>query len=137
MRQGDKELIRSSFEKVKPNTEALWLLFFGKLLVDHPELGPMFKSPETQGRVLVNALASIVLELDNFAELVPWLRDLGSRHARYGVIPDHYDFVGTALLWALRQVIGLEFNPDIERAWIVGYTVIASAMQAGAVTVSD
>ena len=41
--------------------------------------------------------------LDNLEQLVPTVRELGARHAAYGVEDSHYETVGAALLWTLER----------------------------------
>ena len=41
--------------------------------------------------------------------------DLARRHVAYGVQPEHYALVGSALLWTLEQGLGDEFTPALAR----------------------
>ena len=60
------------------------------------------------------------------------LRQLGARHAGYGVRSAHYDTVGTALLQTLADGLGEAFDAATREAWIAMYAVVAHTMQAGA-----
>ena len=60
---------------------------------------------------------------------LPAVRDLGSRHPRYGVTTEHYAPVGAALLWTLEQGLGSSFTTDVKAAWSQAYTSLAGAMQ--------
>jgi hemoglobin-like flavoprotein len=64
--------------------------------------------------------------------MVPVVRQLGARHADYGVRDEHYATVGAALLWTLEKGLGEAFTADVRSAWSRAYAVLAGTMQAGA-----
>ena len=68
--------------------------------------------------------------LDTLDELVPAVKNLGRRHAGYGVTDAHYETVGGALLWTLEKGLGPAFTPDVKSAWTTVYTVLATTMKA-------
>jgi hemoglobin-like flavoprotein len=70
--------------------------------------------------------------LDRLDELVPAVRDLGTRHAAYGVKDGHYETVGAALLWTLERGLGPEFTPEVEEAWVAVYRLLAATMKDAA-----
>jgi len=49
------------------------------------------------------------------------LRDLGGRHLRYGVRPQHFPYLGQALVHALRTAIPEQWNDSVEAAWMEVY----------------
>jgi hemoglobin-like flavoprotein len=57
---------------------------------------------------------------------------LGARHAGYGVKDQHYKVVGEALIWTLERGLADQFTPEVERAWVRVYLLLAATMQAGA-----
>jgi hemoglobin-like flavoprotein len=63
---------------------------------------------------------------------MPAVRQLGRRHAAYGVRPEHYATVGEALIWTLEQGLGADFTPATRRAWTDAYASLAWAMIAAA-----
>jgi len=50
----------------------------------------------------------------------------------YGVRPGHYNTVGAALIWALREGLAEDFTPDVEAAWLAAYGMLSGIMQAAA-----
>jgi nitric oxide dioxygenase len=44
------------------------------------------------------------------------------------VTPDHYDTVGSALLWTLEKGLGEQFTDDVREAWTAAYTLLSSTM---------
>lgn len=57
---------------------------------------------------------------------------LGARHVKYGVKDKHYDIVGAALLFTLKQGLGDKFTPDTESAWTATYGLLAGVMKDAA-----
>ena len=87
-----------------------------------------------QGRKLMSMIGTAVANLGHLDAIVPAVRDLGRRHAGYGVQQSHYDTVATALVWTLEQGLGDDFTPATRRAWIEAYTNLAGTMQQAAAT---
>ena len=87
--------------------------------------------------LLMSTLGSAVNGLILLESLAPVLRQMGARHARYGVEKVHYAAAGAALFWALEH--GLDyyyFSPDARWAWAAALELLASVMQAGAAETS-
>ncbi len=129
------DLVQMSFERVRPIREAAAALFYQRLFELNPKLRGLFRRDlEEQGRMLMQVLSVAVAELDRVAALVPTLRELGRKHAGYGVAHDDYDTVGTALLWTLQQGLGASFTGEVCEAWTEAYAALAGSMQEGART---
>ncbi len=116
MTEDQKTMIRDSFAQVAPIAAQAASLFYGRLFELDPGLRPLFKGDiEEQGRKLMATLAFAVSNLSNPGILVPAVQKLGARHLRYGVKDDHYEVVGTALLWTLGQGLGDASRPPWRR----------------------
>lgn len=63
--------------------------------------------------------------------LVIILKDLGARHAKYGVLEAHFPIVGQALIETLAAALGDKFTDDVKAAWVAIYGVVQSNMVAG------
>jgi hemoglobin-like flavoprotein len=127
------ELVQQSFAQVKPIAATAAELFYNRLFTLDPTLRPMFKGDmRVQGQMLMSMLGAAVNGLKNLDALVPVVRELGARHAGYGVRTEHYATVGTALLWTLEQGLGDGFTPSVREAWTTAYGLLAGVMQAGA-----
>jgi hemoglobin-like flavoprotein len=122
-------LVQTSWQKVVPIKDKAAELFYGKLFEMDSSLKPMFKGDLTeQGRKLMAMINTVVNKLDNLAEIVPAVQDLGRRHAGYGVKDDHYATVAGALLWTLGAGLGDAFTPEVKAAWTEAYGILAGAM---------
>jgi len=83
----------------------------------------------------MQALKMIAEGLDRLPELLPTVESLGRRHVDYGVRDEHYDTVGSALLWSLEASLGPGFTHETRVAWSTAYTMLASAMKKAAASV--
>ncbi len=105
-------------------------VFYSRLFLDDPSLRSLFKSPmEVQYTKLMATLSLIVARLDRLDELTADIAALAQRHAGYGVKPQHYETVGKALLWTIKNGIGRDWNPAVEEAWKLCYTMLSQTMQ--------
>ena len=127
------ELVKGSWEKVKPISDTAAELFYGKLFELDPELQSLFKGDmKEQGRKLMAMINTAVNALDRLDTVVPAVQDLGRRHVGYGVKDADYDTVGAALIWTLEQGLGDEFTDDVKTAWVDTYGLLSTTMKEAA-----
>ena len=127
------ELVRSSWAKVTPISEAAAGLFYGKLFELDPSLKFLFDGDLTeQGKKLMMMINTAVNGLDRLDEIVPAVQQLGVRHISYGVEDEHYDTVGAALLWTLGTGLGDNFTDETRVAWATVYEVLSNTMKTAA-----
>jgi hemoglobin-like flavoprotein len=131
------ELVQTSFRSVKPIADQAADLFYGRLFEIAPAVRPLFPDDLTeQKKKLMAMLATAVTNLHQVETIVPGVEDLGRRHSRYGVTPEHYKPVGEALLWTLEKGLGPAFTPPVKEAWSGAYTTLASVMTSAAAKAS-
>ena len=112
-----------------PVVEDVVALFYGRLFELDPALGQMFPdNMVSQHRKLAQMLTAAVKGLNRLEQLIPVLRDLGRRHAAYGVTESHFATVGASLLWTLEKGLGRAFTPELKEAWATVYGVLATVM---------
>jgi class 3 adenylate cyclase/hemoglobin-like flavoprotein len=123
-------VVQSTFARVMPEADIFAQIFYQHLFRLDPSLCPMFAITDfvKQRRMLLNMIGVTVQGLDRFAEVVPMLRDLGERHAGYGVRPEHYETAGRALLLALESVLCEDFTKDVCQAWETVFGWMRDAM---------
>jgi len=130
---GMVEIIRTSFALVEPQTDELSRHFYATLFGRAPETRDLFPvNMEVQRSRLLRALVHVLQMIDQPDELVPFLQQLGRDHRKFGVLAQHYDAVGAALLTAIGTFTGNAWTPDVERAWTDAYYIVASAMRTAA-----
>jgi len=108
-------------------------LFYGKLFELDPSARRLFHIDlAEQGRKIMNTLDSIGQSIDHLDSLNERLAELGRQHASYGVKPEQYDTVTKALLWALAQALGPDFDRPTREAWTLALTHVCTQMKLGA-----
>jgi nitric oxide dioxygenase len=128
-----KRLVRDSFQSVQAYGTSVVVLFYGRLFEIAPETRALFKIDiREQSRKLVETLGMTIEALDKFDELLPVLAELGRKHVGYGVQPYQYEQLRSALLWALGQALGLEFDRETRAAWDQLLSMISAVMLDGA-----
>lgn len=123
------ELVQTSFAKAKPQAGKVAELFYANLFEIAPQVRPMFKGDMVeQGRMLMSMLNTVVMGLNRLDTIVPAAQNLARRHAGYGVLAEHYAYVGSALLHALDKTLHSEFSPSVKQAWGDAYGVLSGVM---------
>ena len=124
------DLVQRTWRAVLPVGDTAAELFYGKLFSLEPALQSLFKDDlREQGRNLTAMISVAVGALSRPERITLAVRQLGRRHAAYGVEPRHYRLVEVALLWMLEQVLGEAFTPPVRDAWRAVYGLLAGTMQ--------
>ena len=122
-------LIRENYAVIHPRADEVVRFFYATLFAIAPATRELFgvNMEGQQGRML-RALMYIVQKVDQPEELLPFLRQLGRDHRKFGVLTPHYEAMGTALILALKQYSGPAWNTQVEKAWTDAYSLIARTM---------
>jgi hemoglobin-like flavoprotein len=128
------ELLESSFSQLKDKETEFTTFFYTNLLADFPEVQPLFAQTNLvkQSEKLFQSLVLVVDNLRNPEVLTTAVKGLGTRHVKYGVLPEHYPMVGRTLLKSFGASLGSAWTPEVEQAWIEAYTAVAELMLDGA-----
>ena len=133
MKEEQVKLVQGSYAEVAPIAEQAAEIFYKKLFELDPSLKPLFKGDmKEQGKKLMTMLTAAVNGLNHLDMLVPVVQDLGKKHVGYGVMPEHYDTVGAALLYTLEVGLGDSWTPNVKAAWVEVYTLLATTMKNAA-----
>nr|WP_019856229.1 FAD-binding oxidoreductase [Actinopolyspora mortivallis] len=126
-------LIRQSWAEVEPHAEDVSRFFYSMLFSIAPATRELFPvNMEVQRSRLLRALVHVVQMVDRPDELTPFLQQLGRDHRKFGVVSEHYEAVGTALLAAIKRYAGEGWTDSVERAWAEAYTLMATTMNNAA-----
>ncbi len=130
--------IRSTFAVAARDPKGTATRFYAELFKLDPSLRSLFHGDmNNQGEKLINMLTMIVSNLERLDHLLPTVRQLGQRHAGYGVKDAHYATVGAALIGALRQQTGPAWTLEADKAWSAAYGLLADNMKDAAAQVSS
>ena len=125
--------VQQSFARLVPSAEAVAEMFYRELFALDPGLRRLFKGDlAQQGQKLMSLLGTAIGNLDRLEVIAPAVRDLGRRHADYGVAGADYETVARALIGTLEQGLGSDFTSALREAWTRCYRALAREMQAGA-----
>ncbi|GCE02098.1 oxidoreductase [Embleya hyalina] len=123
------DLLRGSLEAVAPVAHDLVSHFYALLFLRRPDLRALFPpAMDHQRDRLLAALLRVGAAGDEPHELRRYLRGLGRDHRKYGVLDEHYDAVGGALIGALARYLGERWTPELQAAWVEVYTWAAAVM---------
>ena len=126
-------LVQDSFEKVVPMGVQVAELFYAELFAIDPSLRSMFPANlMSQQKKLLSALSMIVRALDTPEKILGSAEKLAVKHLEYNVRPEHYTYVGNALLRTLKKGLGDEFTPELCDAWTEAFRMLARVMKEAA-----
>ncbi len=125
----DVTRLKNSWQAVTAYGDEVPLFFYSSLFLAHPELRSLFPaSMAAQRDRLVNALGTIVSQVDQVEELMPFLRQLGQDHRKFSVVTEHYPAVGQALLQTLAHFLGRQWDSQLSADWAAAYDLVAKTM---------
>ena len=127
------DLLGTSFDLLRDRETEFTQAFYGTLFTDYPEVKPLFATTnmKEQAKKLFASLVLVVNTLKQPDQLVPALKGLGTRHVKYGVLPEHYPLVGSTLLKAMAATLKAQWTPEFEAAWAEAYSAITEIMLDG------
>ncbi|HML07453.1 MAG TPA: globin family protein [Xanthobacteraceae bacterium] len=126
-------LVQQSFEKVAALGLPAIELFYSELFAIDPSLRSMFKGDmKEQQKKLLSALTLVVRSLHTPEKIIPAVQKLAVKHLDYGVKPEHYTYVGNALLRTLKKGLGAGYTPELSDAWTEAFRLLARVMKEAA-----
>jgi nitric oxide dioxygenase len=128
----DPVLLKESLDLIPDKTQFAER-FYQQLFTDAPAAATLFQHTDWQKQysALMGAIAYVVAGVGRGEDLAPTLQTLGKKHQGYGALPEHYPFVGAALITTFRQHVP-GFTPSMESSWAQAFTVISGEMLKGA-----
>jgi hemoglobin-like flavoprotein len=128
-----RQLVQQSFDALGDLSGPVAVLFYGKLFELDPSARRLFHIDiAVQARKIIETLDTVVESLDHFDAIRPRLADLGRQHVAYGVRSEQYETVSRALIWAIGQALGADFDAPTRSAWEQALSDVCAAMKKGA-----
>jgi nitric oxide dioxygenase len=84
----------------------------------------------SQPRALTGAILAYASNIDNLTVLAPAVERIAQKHAGLQILPEHYPYVGEALLGAIKAVLGDAATEEILAAWGEAYWFLADILIA-------
>ena len=122
--------LQYSLDLILKNEDAFVATFYENLFKAIPESRPLFgKSMNSQGRLLMHMLCSIVHSLSRPKQLKMGLRSLGRNHIKYGVKKLYYPILIHVLLDCIKSELGEEATEHSLAAWKEALELVTGIMQ--------
>ncbi len=131
----DNDLINrlsTSFRIIEPQLDEVVTVFYRQLFEAAPQIRSMF--PDDLGRQkkhMVNALLLVAKNVPDIENLIEPLREMGARHISYGTREEHFPIVRDTMVYALGQVAGYTWTPQLNDDWTHALDVISGYMIEG------
>lgn len=126
-------LVQESFEKIATRGLEFAESFYAELFAIDPSLRSMFSGDmREQNRKLLGALDYAVRSLHAPDRFLSNIENLARKHVNYGVRPEHYTYVGNALLRSLKKELGAQFTAELCDAWSDAFRGLAKIMKEAA-----
>lgn len=123
------QLLKQSWEQLKPKASQLAEVFYYHLFDRHPEFRVLFKgSFYEQQQKFIAMLDMVITHVERLQDVQEDIQASGKRHQVYGVAAEDYAPVGNALLYALQTALNDEWTDEHTKAWETAYTVLAKQM---------
>jgi class 3 adenylate cyclase/hemoglobin-like flavoprotein len=112
-------LVQRSFDRIREDSHRFGQLFYDALFRGHPGIEPLFARTDMvrMREMLLHMLGVAVQRIDDLDSLAETLRDLGGRHAGYGVQPEFYPEAHRAFATAIDAFFGEDATPDLHSGW--------------------
>jgi nitric oxide dioxygenase len=81
-----------------------------------------------QPKALAGAILAYAQNIDNLGVVLPVVERIAHKHVGYHILAEHYPFVATALLGAIKDVLGDAATDEILAAWGEAYWFLADIL---------
>jgi hemerythrin len=135
-------LLAQSFAKLESRLPELWGVILARMFELDPNARRLFRGDmEEQKQKMARVFGDFVRRKSRSHHflpvtgkageaIIPGVGALGARHElNYGVRPQHFAHMREALLYAVRSLLGREYNDEIGRVWSEAFEMLAHSMQ--------
>jgi nitric oxide dioxygenase len=127
------DLVERTLTEVRPAFDDLVEDFYAHLYAADPAVALMFTDDPARQRARFAAELDVIMaSIRRHDAFVTEVRELGVRHAGYGVRASHYRTAGPLLLDALARALGERWTAEVHEAWLLAYNLTVESMMAGA-----
>ncbi|CAA6801831.1 MAG: Flavohemoprotein (Hemoglobin-like protein) (Flavohemoglobin) (Nitric oxide dioxygenase) (EC [uncultured Sulfurovum sp.] len=131
MNEQTKAIIKSTAPVLKNHGEAITTAMYKILFAKHPEAQILFKdASKDQHKKLAAMVYAYAANIDNLGSLQKGIDKVAKIHVEVKVLPEHYPWVGEALLGAIKEVLGDAATPEVMDAWEEAYGFLAKVFIA-------
>lgn len=124
-------VIQATVPALKAHGLAITTEMYRRLL-ETPEIRDLFNLSHQRDGQQPKALALAVLayaeHIEDLGALRGMVERIAQKHVALNILPEHYPYVGTALLGAIADVLGEAATPEILSAWGKAYQLLAGVL---------
>jgi len=126
MNEETQAIIKATAPVIKEHGEAITTAMYDILFTKHPEAKELFKNAAPdQHKKLAAMVYAYAANIDNIGALSQGVEKVANIHVNVNVKPEHYPWVGEALLGAIKEVLGEAATPEIMNAWKEAFFFLA------------
>jgi len=123
--------VKATVPALAEHGEAITLAMYARLFQD-AHIEALFnhanQSTGAQPKALAGAILAYAQNIDNLGAVLPVVERIAHKHVGYHILPEHYPFVATALLGAIKDVLGDAATDEILGAWGEAYWFLADIL---------
>jgi len=128
-----RAIVTATVPILEEGGEALTRHFYQVLFSEYPQVKPYFNQAHQhsghQQRALAGAILAYARNIERLEALGPAVKTIVAKHVALQIQPEHYNYVGAALLKAIREVLGAEVATDaVIAAWGAAYGQLAEIL---------
>lgn len=136
MTSDEISIVKQSWQKFVPLSQSAGELFYDRLSEIKPDLLINYNQEHIeQVRSLMTSLNIIIDKLDDPYSILSIYQSMGNNKIGYGVLENDYESSITALEWILEQGLGMDFTPEVRKAWSHAFSLMSSMLNSGNVVI--
>lgn len=124
-------LVKATVPALAEHGEKITLAMYARLF-QHAQIKALFnhanQSTGAQPKALAGAVLAYAQNIDNLGVVLPVVERIAQKHVGYHILAEHYPFVATALLGAIKEVLGDAATDEILAAWGEAYWFLADIL---------
>ena len=74
------------------------------------------------------SIGTAVEHIQDLENLTPYLKDLGSKHKKFGVLKQHYPLFQNAIILTIEELLEHHFTDEVKKAWQIIGNLISETM---------
>lgn len=137
------QVVHSWAEVKKFGAEKAGMILFKRFFIVAPETFQMFEDFREEAnwenskpfkhhcKIVMNIVGSAVGLLKDPESLDSTLEYLGMKHEGFNITEKQFDIMGVELIETLREILGNDMTPEVEKAWLSMYKYISNIIVMG------
>lgn len=134
-------IVKATVPAVAEHGTAITTAMYARLFQDDHIRALFNHANQGESGAQVHALAAAIVaygrNIDNLGALAPVVERIAYKHVGYHILAEHYPYVATALLAAIKEVLGDAATQEVLAAWGEAYWYLAEVLKAREVVLRD